>query len=310
MSTSVPDVPLELGQTPDGYRSGFVSIVGRPNVGKSTLMNRMCGSKVAITSSRPQTTRNAIRGIHTTQSAQFVFVDTPGLHKPRTALGKTLNRAARTTLAEVDAVLFVVDVADGVGSGDEFIANELKDVRGPIVVALNKTDDATGTDVALARVKVERFGRWQAFATSALTGDGVEELVAALTAELPPGPLYYPPDAITDQPEKQVIAELIREKLLEVTHEELPHSIAVVVDEVETDEDGTIQIDAAVYVERSSQKGIVIGKGGAVLKDVGTRARADIERLLGTHVFLNLRVKVEPNWQRRQGKVERFGYGT
>ena len=301
---------LELGQTPEGYRSGFVSLVGRPNVGKSTLMNAICGSKVAITSPRPQTTRNAIRGIHTTQAAQFVFVDTPGLHKPRTVLGERLNRAARSTIGEVDAVLFVVDVADGVGSGDEFIASELRELRAPVIVALNKIDAATREQVAFARIKIERMGNWPAYATSARTGTGTTELVEALTTEIPLGPLYYPPDAITDQPEKQVIAELIREKLLEVTHEEVPHSIAVVINELATDEEtGTLDIDAIVYVERSSQKGIVIGKGGAVLKDVGTRARKEIERLLSTHTYLNIRVKVEPNWQRREALVDRFGYG-
>ncbi len=306
-----PEERLRLGEAPEGYRSGFVSLVGRPNVGKSTLLNQILRSKVAITSQRPQTTRNAIRGILTTAEAQLVFVDTPGLHKPVTALGKQLNRVARSTIAEVDAVVFLVDAADGVGTGDGFIADVLREVTTPIVVALNKIDLIQAERLASEKAKTGRLGAWPIFETSARAGSGIPELLRAVVDRVPPGPLYYPPDALTDQPQRQLIAELVREKVLELTREEIPHSVAVVVDEIERDSDtsGT-RIDVIVYVERDSQKGIVIGKGGEMLKEVGTKARREIEALLGEHVFLHLRVKVERDWQRRASAVERFGYGA
>ncbi|HYZ92083.1 MAG TPA: GTPase Era [Actinomycetota bacterium] len=307
---SKPEGELRLGSAPEGYRSGFVSLVGRPNVGKSTLLNQILRHKVAITSDRPQTTRNTIRGVYTTDEAQLVFVDTPGLHKPVTALGKRLNRAVRSTLGEVDAVVFLVDAADGVGGGDAFIADVLKDLKTPVVVALNKIDAADGNEVAAARDRVRTLGGWPSFPTSGRSGAGVKELVEAIVACLPEGPLYYPPDTLTDQPERTLVAELVREKVLELTHDEIPHSVAVVVDEMEPDDEETMTIDATIYVERESQKGIVIGKGGGLLKVVGTTARKEIEALLGTHVFLRLRVKVERDWQRRATMVDRFGYGS
>lgn len=286
-------------------------LIGRPNVGKSTLLNQIMRSKVAITSDRPQTTRNAIRGIYTTNEAQLVFVDTPGLHKPHSALGTRLNRVVRNTLGEVEVVVFLIDVAEGVGAGDAFIAKELADLSTPVIVALNKVDVAPIQRMDRAVKAIRRMGRdWEMYASSARTGEGVSELLAAITSRLPEGPLYYPPDVVTDQPERQIVAELIREKVLEVTREELPHSVAVVVEEIEADTEGDrVEIDAIVYVERDSQKGIVIGRGGKMLKDVGTRARRDIEALLGSHVYLTLRVKVERDWQRRETLVARFGYG-
>lgn len=300
---------LELGSTPDDYRSGFVSLVGRPNVGKSTLLNQILRSKVAITSDRPQTTRNAIRGIFTTPQAQLVFVDTPGFHKPVTALGERLNTVVRATLGEVDVVVFLVDVAVGVGGGDTFIAQSLHELKAPVVVALNKIDVADGPDVEAARAAVRDLGEWPAYEVSARSGSGVAHLLSAVVERLPEGPLYYPPEYLTDQPERQRVAELIREKVLELTRDEVPHSVAVVVEEMEREGDLTT-IDAVVFVERSSQKGIVIGKGGALLKEIGIRARRDIESLLGTRVFLGLRVKVEPDWQRRAVALDRFGYGA
>lgn len=304
-----PADELRLGETPDGYRSGFVSLVGRPNVGKSTLLNQILRSKVAITSERPQTTRNAIRGILTSAEAQLVFVDTPGLHKPVTALGQRLNQVARSTIGEVDVAVFLVDAAGGVGTGDAFIADVLGKADVPVVVALNKVDLVDDARVAAQRQEASRWASWPICETSARVGTGVPALLKAIVERLPLGPLYYPPDALTDQPQRQLIAELVREKVLELTREEIPHAVAVVVDEIERDDSG-LRIDAIVYVERESQKGIVIGKGGRMLKEVGTKARREIEALLGEHVFLHLRVKVERDWQRRAAAVERFGYGA
>ena len=305
------DAGLRLGDSPPGYRSGFVSIVGRPNVGKSTLVNRMCGRKVAITSPRPQTTRNAIRGVLTTPVAQVVFVDTPGLHKPRSVLGKRLNAVVRSTLGEVDVVLFVVDGADGVGSGDAFIAREVSRGPVPVVTVLNKIDIAAASSVQGGVEALEELGGWTPYGVSALDGSGVPDLIDAIVEHLPEGPLYYPPDQVTDQPERVTVAELIREKVLEVTREEVPHSVAVVVEDIEPREDSDlVDVDAVIYVERPSQKGIVIGDKGGMLKTIGTRARAEIEPLLGHHVYLHLRVKVERRWQRRSALVERFGYGS
>ncbi len=309
--TTVPAEPsrLEFGETPVGFRSGFVSIVGRPNVGKSTLLNQMLRRKVAITSDRPQTTRNAIRGILTTPRAQFVFVDTPGLHKPRSALGRRLNRVVRNTLAEVDLVLFVVDVADGIGRGDAFITDELGRLKTPVLAVLNKVDRVPSGELDVARKRVAELGSWDSFAVSARTGVGVAELVAAAEQRLPEGPLFYPPDAVTDQPTERIVAELIREKVLERTHEEVPHSVAVSVEEMTPGSGKSLDIAATIFVERDSQKGIVIGRGGSMLKEIGMDARREIEALLDTHVYLDLRVKVERDWQRRDAAVARFGYG-
>jgi GTP-binding protein Era len=306
-----PEIRMQMGEIPEGFRSGFVSLVGRPNVGKSTLLNQLLRSKIAITSERPQTTRNTIRGIYTTPEAQLVFVDTPGLHKPVTALGKRLNRAVRSTLSEVDSVIFIVDVAEGIGTGDEFIADVLNELGTPVIVALNKIDLVDPDRLASETDRARELGAWPAIASSARTGAGTRELVRNVIEVLPEGPMYYPPDAVTDQPERRLVGELIREKLLELTREEVPHSVAVVVDEIEPDEErDRLNVDATVYVERQSQKGIVIGKGGQMLKEVGTRARREIEALLGTHVFLHLRVKVEADWQRRETMIDRFGYGA
>ncbi len=303
----MPRPDLELGSAPEGYRSGFVSIVGRPNVGKSTLLNQILRNKVAITSDRPQTTRNAIRGVYTSDDAQLVFVDTPGLHKPRTALGKRLNRLVRDTLDEVDVTLFLVD-ATGVGSGDEFIASELKRHGARVVVALNKIDLVRPKELELASVRATALTGEPPYGISAKTGAGVAELVVALKAAVPEGPLYYPPDALTDQSQTQMIAELVREKALEATHQEVPHSIAVVVDEM-IDEENSLRIHATLFVERDSQKGIVIGRGGKMLKQIGSRARRDIELALGRHIYLDLHVKVAKDWQSRDESTDRFGYG-
>jgi GTP-binding protein Era len=260
-------------------------------------------------SSRPQTTRNAIRGILTTPQAQIVFVDTPGLHKPRSALGRRLNVVVRNTLSDVDVTLFVVDAAGGVGEGDDYIANELRELKTPVLAVLNKIDAAEPASIEAGSRRLEELGGWPLYGMSARTGAGVSDVVDAIVEKLPEGPPLYPPGALTDQPEQRAIAELVREKVLELTREEVPHSVAVVVDEVSHEDDGTVQIAASIYVERDSQKGIVIGKGGRLLKEAGTRARRDIEELLGSHVFLDLRVKVERDWQSYDDRISRFGYG-
>lgn len=307
-----PQAELGWGARGSEFRSGFVSLVGRPNAGKSTLLNQILRRKVSITSSRPQTTRNAVRGVLTTDDAQLIFIDTPGLHKPRTTLGERLNRVVRTTLAEVDAVALLVDAAQGIGRGDAFIAEELKDIRTPVIAVLNKIDLLTPADLVRQRERMEMLGEgWTVLGVSARVGAGVPELVDALTEHLPEGPLYYPPDMWSDQPEVKLIAELVREKALELTREELPHSIAVVVENVDPGEEGElVEVEAIIYVERQSQKGIIIGKGGSMLREIGSRARRDIEVLLGSRVYLHLRVKVERDWQKRGMLIQRFGYGT
>lgn len=300
----------ELGSQPEGFRSGFVCIVGRPNVGKSTLLNQVLRKKIAITSDRPQTTRNAIRGIHTTPTFQLVFVDTPGLHKPHSALGTRLNRVVRNTLEEVDVAVFLIDVSKGMGGGDEFIARELLESSRPVIAVLNKIDVAKPAKIADANERLRTMAPdWPILGLSARTGAGIVELLDEIISRLPEGPMLYPPDEVTDQPQRQSVSELIREKVLELTREEVPHSVAVVVDEMDRDDDGLMQVQATIYVERSSQKGIVIGRAGAMLREIGTRARKDIETLLGEHVYLGLHVKVARDWQREDSSVERFGYG-
>jgi len=302
-------------------RSGFVSLVGRPNVGKSTLVNRIVGAKVAIVSARPQTTRTQIRGVRTTPESQIVLLDTPGIHKPRTMLGERTNERARSTLAEVDVVCMLVDATAKIGSGDRFVADLVQAVRTPKILVVNKTDVAPHAAVAehLA-IAGATLGDFDAYVPlSGLTGSGVDALVGEIETRLPEGPLYYPGGEVTDQPETFLAAELLREKLLLVARDELPHSIAVVVEEIEpSDEegsdgggghdDGIVRLRAQILVERESQKGIVIGKGGAVLKEAGTKAREELEALLGARVYLETKVKVERDWQRRAHSLDRLGF--
>lgn len=292
-----------------GFRSGFVTLVGRPNVGKSTLLNRIVDRKVSIVSDKPQTTRNEIRGVRTSDDAQIVLLDTPGVHRPRTRLGERLNRRALGTLAEVDVVCLVTEAHEPVGPGDRFVAETAFRVATPKVLALNKVDIASPAEIAAQLAEATGLGPFEAFVpVCARTGDGVPELLSEITGLLPEGPRYYPEGMVTDQPEAFVAAEIVREKLLEVVRDELPHSIAVTVDEIEERPNGVLGIEAVILVERDSQKGIVIGRGGAVLKRVGTRARHELEALLGTKVFLETRVKVEPDWQRRDHALDRLGY--
>ncbi len=288
--------------------SGFVPVVGRPNVGKSTLVNSLVGEKVAITSARPQTTRNTIRGVLTTSEAQLVFVDTPGLHKPRTALGARLNTLVDGSIAEADAILFVLDATQRIGPGDRRIAERLLKAGAPVVVVVNKVDAASQEQTI---VQLDEAGEWDFEAyvpISALKDDGLDRVVRELIALLPDGPFFFPPEMHTDQPDQFLAAELVREKYLSRLREELPHSVAVVVGDIETRDDGVVVVPAIVYVERESQKGIVIGKGGELAKAVGSEARPELERLFGAKVFLDLRVKVEKDWQRLDHALDRLGF--
>jgi GTP-binding protein Era len=291
-------------------RSGFVSIVGRPNVGKSTLVNSLVGEKVAIISSRPQTTRNTIRGIVTLEeeSTQLVLVDTPGIHKPKTVLGERLNTLVYGSLAEADAVLFVLDASKPIGPGDRRIAERLQQADAPVVVVVNKVDIADKEQVL---VQLSEAGEWDFDAyvpISAKKADGMDLVIRELVALCEPGPFFFPPDARSDQPDRLLAAELIREKYLARLRDELPHSLAVVINDLETLDNGVVRIDATAYVERESQKGMVIGKGGKVVRDVGTEARVDLERLFGTKVFLDLNVKVEKDWQSKNDLLDRLGF--
>lgn len=291
-------------------RSGFIPVVGRPNVGKSTLVNSLVGHKIAITSSRPQTTRNTIRGVLTLSDPdrQFVFVDTPGLHRPRTALGERLNRLVYGSLADSDIVVFVLDATQEIGPGDRLIAERLQASATATVVAVNKADIARKTQIV---DQLAEAGEWDFAAyvpVSALLATGLSPLVSELDKRLPEGPLYFPPGVHTDQPDRLLAGELIREKYLSRLQEELPHSLAVVVGDIETRRNGVVYIPATVYVERNSQKGIVIGKGGDMIRAVGSEARAELELLFGAECYVDLRVRVEKDWQRREQGLDRLGY--
>ena len=295
-----------------GFRSGFASFAGRPNVGKSTLMNALVGAKVAITSSRPQTTRRAIRGIVHRPDAQLVIVDTPGLHRPRTLLGERLDSLARSTLTEVDVIGFCVPATDRIGPGDRYLATELGGIGNtPVVAIITKTDQARPEEVAAQLSAVAELGDWADLVpVSAVTGFQLDVLADVLVSHLPPGQPLYPEGELTDEPEQVLVAELIREAALEGVRDELPHSIAVVVEEMgpRAGRDDLVDVYAQMYVERPSQKSIVIGAKGARLKEVGTRARHQIEALLGTKVYLDLRIKVAKDWQRDPRQLRRLGF--
>jgi GTP-binding protein Era len=303
----------------EGFRSGFVTLVGRPNVGKSTLLNQLVGSKVAIVSDRPQTTRAAIRGVRTTADDQIVFVDTPGIHKPRTPLGERTNQRAVATLGEVDVVCLLVEADSPIGAGDRFVAGLVQQVATPKLLIVNKIDRAGKPAIAEHLASAARdLGDFDAYVPlSARTGEGIAPLLGEIESRLPEGPRYYPEGVVTDQPETFVAAELVREKLLAVARDELPHSITVSVEELEDipdadgdvdDPDQILRLRADISVERDSQKGIVIGRGGRVLKDAGTAARQELEALLGVRVYLETRVRVERDWQRRPHALDRLGY--
>jgi GTP-binding protein Era len=291
-------------------RSGVVTIVGRPNVGKSTLVNRLVGSKVSITSSRPQTTRSIIRGVVNDPDGQFqiVLVDTPGLHRPKAELGHRLNRLVYRTLADADVVCFLIDATQPVGPGDRLIAERVRAAGTPVVLAVSKVDLANPQLVLGQLVEAADWDFDGYVPFSSLSGDGIEALIGELTTRLPEGPAYFPPDMASDQSEEFLIGEIVREKFLNRLHQELPHSLHVQVASVEEEGD-LVRIEADLIVERQSQKGIVIGKGGEMLHQAGSEARAELETLLGSRVHLQLHVKVEPDWQRRPQSLDRLGFG-
>ena len=309
------------------FRSGFVSLVGRPNVGKSTLVNQLVGTKVSIVSAAPQTTRTQIRGVRTTPDSQLILLDTPGIHRPRTLLGERCNQRSVATLGEVDVVCLLVEANAKVGPGDRFIAELVTKTKTPKVLIVNKMDIATPDEIGLqlARAGAE-LGEFDAYyPISAKTGEGIDALAAELVSHLPAGPKYYPDGVVSDQPEILLVAELLREKLLAIAREELPHSIMVTAEYLDEDEDDDeveaevagpadeerpepiLRYRAVVRVERDSQKGIVIGKQGAVIRDAGTAARQELERLFGAKVYLETTVKVDKEWQRRAHALDRLG---
>ncbi len=300
--------------TTPAHRSGFVCFVGRPNAGKSTLTNALIGSKVAITSSRPQTTRHAIRGIVHRPDAQLVLVDTPGLHKPRTLLGQRLNDLVRETYAGVDLICFCVTANDKVGPGDTFIARELRELKTPVIAVLTKTDLATKQQTGEQLLALSKLGDWaDVVPVSAVADHQVDLLADLLVAQMPEGPELYPDGELTDEPEQVLVAELIREASLEGVRDELPHSIAVTIEEMNprAGRDASrplLDVFATLHVERDSQKAIVLGKGGIRMKHVGTRARAQIEQLLGTPVYLDIKVKVSKDWQRDPRQLRKLGF--
>ena len=280
------------------FKSGFVAILGRPNVGKSTFLNHVMGQKIAIMSDKAQTTRNKIMGIYTTDKEQIVFIDTPGIHKPKTALGDFMVESAYSTLREVDTVLFMVPADEPRGKGDDMIIERLKQAKVPVILVVNQIDDFR-----------KQMDFKEIIPISALQGNNVSHLVDVLSDNLEEGFQYFPSDQITDHPERFLVSEMIREKVLQLTREEIPHSVAVVIDSMKRDEEtDTVHIRATIMVERDSQKGIVIGKKGAMLKKIGTLARKDIELMLGDKVFLETWVKVKKNWRDKKLDLADFGY--
>lgn len=308
MPSTVDELLIPIA--PEGFRSGFVGIVGRPNVGKSTLMNYLVGQKIAITSPIAQTTRNRLRGILTTPNAQIIFVDTPGIHKPHHQLGEVLVQNAKVAVQSVDVVLFVVDGFSMAGGGDRYIVDLLAPVDVPVLLGINKIDqqsEETATEINQSYEALADQQQWSVQRFSALTGEGLEELQQALINRLDPGPYYYPPDLVTDQPERFIMGELIREQILLHTREEVPHSVAIAIDQVEELPEIT-RVLATIHVERKSQKGILIGKGGSMLKTIGTAAREQIQKLVMGKVYLELFVKVQPKWRQSRVRLAELGY--
>ncbi|VDH01492.1 Bex protein [Lysinibacillus sphaericus] len=292
------------------FKSGFVSIIGRPNVGKSTFLNRVVGQKIAIMSDKPQTTRNKVQGVVTGDSSQIVFIDTPGIHKPKHKLGDFMVKSAKNTLKEVDVIMFMVNANEKIGPGDRFVIEMLKNSDTPVFLVINKIDLVHPDDLlGIITSYVDEYDFAEIVPLSALNGNNVDRLMETINKYLPKGPKYYPDDQVTDHPERFIISELIREKVLHLTREEVPHSIAVVIEKIARDEDKNIvNVMATIIVDRDSQKGIVIGKQGALLKQIGTKARRDIEMLLGSKVFLELWVKVQKDWRNKPGQLKEFGF--
>ncbi|WP_068674329.1 GTPase Era [Oceanobacillus sp. Castelsardo] len=293
----------------NNYKSGFIAIIGRPNVGKSTFLNRVIGQKIAIMSDKPQTTRNKIQGVLTTNDSQIIFIDTPGIHKPKHRLGDFMVQVAENTLNEVDAVIFMINAKEGYGRGDQFIMDLLQKAKTPVFLIINKIDLVHPDDLfPLIDEYKDKVDFEEIIPISALQGNNVTHLLDVLKSHLPEGPQYYPEEQITDHPERFIITELIREKVLELTREEIPHSIAVVMENLEKRESNAVFIQATIVTERKTQKGILIGKQGSMLKEIGKKARKDIEALLGSKVYLELWVKVKKDWRNKQSQLHEFGF--
>ena len=294
----------------ENYKSGFVALIGRPNVGKSTLMNRLIGQKIAITSNKPQTTRNKIQTVYTCDEGQIVFLDTPGIHKAKNKLGEYMVTVAQRTLKEVDVIVWLVEPDTAVGGGDRRIAEQLSMVKVPVILVINKTDTIKKEQVAQSIEAYSRAGNFEEIiATSALRGNNTHDVIDAIFKYLPYGPQYYDEDTVTDQPQRQIVAELIREKALHALNEEVPHGIAVAIDRMKERPDGRIvDIDATIICERDSHKGIIIGKQGTMLRKIGSNARFEIERMLEQKVNLKLWVKVKKDWRDSDFLVKNFGY--
>ncbi|MGY4690346.1 GTPase Era [Salibacterium sp. K-3] len=293
----------------EGFKSGFAAIIGRPNAGKSTLLNHVLGEKIAIMSDKPQTTRNRIQGVYTGHDAQIIFIDTPGIHKPKHKLGDFMVQSAVQTLQDVDIVLFMIDANDRYGPGEAFILEQLKAISTPVFLVINKIDQLHPDQLL---EKIDGYREKADFAEvvpiSALQGNNVDTLIEQITGYLEEGPQFYPEDQLTDHPERFVVSELVREKVLHLTEDEVPHSIAVYIEDMKEREEGAVYIAAVIVVERSSQKGIIIGKQGSMLKEIGKRARADIESLLGSNVYLDLWVKVQKDWRNSRFQLNEYGY--
>ena len=293
----------------NAHKSGFAAVIGRPNVGKSTLINALIGQKIAIMSDKPQTTRSRILCILTEEDAQIIFLDTPGVHKPKHKLGDYMAKATEGALHGVDVVVFVVDVTEKMGAGEQYILKQLANVRVPVLLAVNKVDCIPREE---SLPVIANYAKAYDFAgivpISAREGENLEGLLAEIKKHLPEGPQYYPADMVTDQPERLIIAELVREKVLELTRDEIPHAVAVDIEEMTTRAKGDVYIRAVIYVERESQKGIVIGARGALLRAIGQRARADVETLLGSKVYLDLWVKTRKDWRNRANALREFGF--
>lgn len=300
-----------MQQENNGFKSGFISIIGRPNVGKSTFLNRVVGQKIAIMSDKPQTTRNKVQGVVTTNESQMIFIDTPGINEPRHKLGDFMLKVAKNTFREVDVLLFVASGIERVGKEDRYVLEMLKGIDVPVFLVINKIDQVHPDNLPkIIESYSKEFDFAEAIPISALEGNNVETLLAKINERLPEGPQYYPADQITDHPERFIISELIREKALHLTREEIPHSIAVVIEKIAPDSENKdmIRVQAIIMVERDSQKGIVIGKKGVLLKQIGTRARQDIENLLGSKVYLELWVKVQKDWRNKAMHLRDFGF--
>lgn len=293
----------------EGFRSGFVAIIGRPNVGKSTLLNALVGRKLAIVSDKPQTTRNRILGVLTREDCQAVFLDTPGIHKPKHRLGEYMVKVARRALKEVDLIFHLVDATAPVGPGDRHIAGYLQEITTPVLLVLNKVDLVREGEIPAILEAYRGLHRYEAgLDISALQGRNLDRLIAGTFRHLPEGPRCYPEDMITDQPEAFLVVEIIREKVLHLTREEVPHAVAVEIEEFTPRREGLLYVRAAIYVERDSQKGILIGEGGLRLKEIGRLAREELEALLGSRIYLDLWVKVSKDWRNREGALRNLGY--